>query len=498
MLESWKRKEVGLATKWGMRGIEKNKHTSRPKHWGTARRSPVHDDKEIHFSWLRRLPRQILGYVCLLSLATVEMAGIFFTEYFRSLWELHDGLSLEEDGTVMQKWPMHRWAFIFTGSVVATTMFCFGKVGERLASFLNNFENYETSNQFMDNLIRKVFIFEFCNRFALYFFMAFIKANVSGCLMWTPDGTKLDRNREGKMCLVELQLQLRLVFLVEVMKNVVELTLPLIHRYLVLRATNPTVIAADLDSGFVRMSHVAQLAIEKESYGDGEVDGTFDDYKEIMILFGYITLFSVVFPLAPLMGSAVLQVESRVDGLKMYEVVRRPYPSSAETIGSWYRILDAMSWISMICNSALVCYTFGHFDNPPGYFGNKGRSFYFMGLVAMLVCARVLLAVLVPDVPENIHIIEQHQEWIRDCLEQEDKPHIREAVDIRALDLVIDQPESGELRDPLEFGVTTEAVRNRVSRLHKLHGTKIAGNSSNGPAPNAKKGYLMDVLGAIA
>jgi anoctamin-1 len=48
--------------------------------------------------------------------------------------------------------------------------------------------------------------------------------------------------------------------------------------------------------------------------------GTFDDWVEIVVLFGDVTLFSVVFPLAPFLVVILSLIEIRIDAYK----VRKP------------------------------------------------------------------------------------------------------------------------------------------------------------------------------
>lgn len=44
---------------------------------------------------------------------------------------------------------------------------------------------------------------------------------------------------------------------------------------------------------------------------------TFSDYSEVVIQFGYVTLFVVAFPLAPALAFLSNYVEMRVDALKV-------------------------------------------------------------------------------------------------------------------------------------------------------------------------------------
>lgn len=59
-----------------------------------------------------------------------------------------------------------------------------------------------------------------------------------------------------------------------------------------------------------------------------------------MIQFGYVTLFVVAFPLAPMLAFVSNYVELRVDCFKLYKNCTRPDPAGAEDIGTrrpWVR-----------------------------------------------------------------------------------------------------------------------------------------------------------------
>ena len=68
--------------------------------------------------------------------------------------------------------------------------------------------------------------------------------------------------------------------------------------------------------------------------------GTFGDYLEMVIQFGYATLFSAAFPLAPLLALANNYVEIRVDAWKISQQSRRVEPTGA----SRERVRVAAGW----------------------------------------------------------------------------------------------------------------------------------------------------------
>lgn len=82
--------------------------------------------------------------------------------------------------------------------------------------------------------------------------------------------------------------------------------------------------------------------------------GTLMDYAELAVQFGYITLFVVSFPLAPLLALANNYVEFRSDAFKLLTQMQRPVPRGAEDIGSWQGVFTTISCIAVVTNSALV------------------------------------------------------------------------------------------------------------------------------------------------
>jgi hypothetical protein len=60
---------------------------------------------------------------------------------------------------------------------------------------------------------------------------------------------------------------------------------------------------------------------------------TFDDFLELVIFFGYASMFSVAFPLAPLIVLVNTFIGCRLDAFKVFYEYRRPPPSGAQDIG---------------------------------------------------------------------------------------------------------------------------------------------------------------------
>jgi hypothetical protein len=73
----------------------------------------------------------------------------------------------------------------------------------------------------------------------------------------------------------------------------------------------------------------------------------------MIIQFGFITLFVVAFPLAPVFALTNNIFEMRLDAAKFLKHYRRPVPRRASDIGIWGKILDALARISVMTNVCL-------------------------------------------------------------------------------------------------------------------------------------------------
>lgn len=73
---------------------------------------------------------------------------------------------------------------------------------------------------------------------------------------------------------------------------------------------------------------------------DLQYEGTFEDYLEMFIQFGYVVLFSSAFPLAALCALVNNLVEIRSDAFKLCAIFQRPFGEPAENIGSWQVIWE--------------------------------------------------------------------------------------------------------------------------------------------------------------
>ncbi|CAG2102328.1 unnamed protein product [Medioppia subpectinata] len=76
-------------------------------------------------------------------------------------------------------------------------------------------------------------------------------------------------------------------------------------------------------------------------------EGTYYDYLELYIQFGYVFLFLSIFPLAPIIAFCNNMIEIRSDSLKLCFGYKRSHQRSAKSIsGSWMKAFEVMSIIA--------------------------------------------------------------------------------------------------------------------------------------------------------
>lgn len=70
--------------------------------------------------------------------------------------------------------------------------------------------------------------------------------------------------------------------------------------------------------------------------------------------FGYVVLWTVVWPIAPLFAFVNNFFELRTDTVKLTKHSRRPVPTRSDSIGPWLLVLTTLTWLGAIVNTALV------------------------------------------------------------------------------------------------------------------------------------------------
>ena len=142
---------------------------------------------------------------------------------------------------------------------------------------------------------------------------------------------------------------------------------PAIHRRIIDRLTQRRAKAAiELQQlqASARTPHSRPLSLSSGWQESAHLSyDTFEDYCSLVIQFGYVSFFTVAFPLAPLCALLSNIIEIRAGAYKLLRVYRRPLAIRAPGIGVWLSVLQVMSVIAVLTNCALIGFTSRQVDN---------------------------------------------------------------------------------------------------------------------------------------
>ncbi|KAM3854206.1 anoctamin-5 isoform 2-T2 [Vipera latastei] len=219
---------------------------------------------------------------------------------------------------------------------------------ERIAIWITDMEIPRTHYEYENRLTMKMFLFQFVNYYSSCFYVAFFKGKFVGYPGSYTYMFNRWRNEECDPagCLIELTTQLTIVMAgKQIWGNIQEAIVPWICNWWGRRKAkhNP-------ENLYSRWEQDHDL----QSFG---ALGLFYEYLEMVIQFGFITLFVASFPLAPLLALMNNILEIRVDSWKLTTQFRRPVAAKAHSIGIWQEILNGMAILSVVTNAFIVAFT---------------------------------------------------------------------------------------------------------------------------------------------
>ena len=341
----------------------------------------------------------------------------------------------------------------------------FGMLYEKCAIALTDWENHRTQIEYEDQLILKNFGFQFVNNYFVLFYIGYMR-QIDTSAFGGPD-VRVTECRGGT-CLGQLQTQIVVVFTTKTMiaqlteifaprlkaasaearrllrikdlQNLVETTAEIGQKglSLALTAEQNEMMGMDADSIAhdkamrkkqeememrlaAAVSDDSHSAAERESYLL-EYESTFDDFNEMAIQFGYLALFSPVYPLAAFLALLNNILEVRVDAAKMCYATRRPTWTAAADIGSWFVVMNALGFIAVITNATMITFVGKLLANSEeaaqgGLSARKNEwSLWFIAVCVehSMLILRVLILTLGGEVPFWIGTAKKQLLWHQD------------------------------------------------------------------------------------
>jgi len=378
MLEFWKRKEKLTALEWGMIGFE-DEEVNRPEFKGDTIKSFV-DGKEImHFPQKKRNSLIIESCVVIGVLIAVVIGAVV------SIYIMRRALSK----------PLGSNAQTVASIANSVQISIFNAIYSLVADWLTTRENHRTDTEFEDSMISKLFLFQFVNSYASFFYIAFIAP-------YQPPSPDAQDNWKGDCgavnCMKPLAVNLAIIFGIRLtVGNITELAIPYI---LFLRKYAQEMAFADGE--LLRPEREFMLSrynIMKSSL---------NDYAEIAINFGFIALFVTALPIAALAGFVSSWLEIKADAWKLMLIYQRPIPAGAEDIGMWQEIFTIISVCACVTNAALSVFTMDVLND----YSDITRMWFFVVFQWACFAIQMCAMAIVPDEPAEVAIQNARREFL--------------------------------------------------------------------------------------
>jgi len=177
----------------------------------------------------------------------------------------------------------------------------------------------------------KRFLFDFVNFYSALFYIAYIKREVKVKL---PNGIELqDSCTHDGGCMADLTIQLAIVFVgKQFLNQFQELAIPQLQKYW--NGKNELAEKAKLVGKYKdKKNFVKPPQWAKDDILPTYSPQMFEEYRELVIQFGFCTLFVTAFPIAPIFALLNNILEIRVDAYKLLTQHRRPIAQGAQDIG---------------------------------------------------------------------------------------------------------------------------------------------------------------------
>lgn len=127
-----------------------------------------------------------------------------------------------------------------------------------------------------------------------------------------------------------------------------------------------------------------------------------NDYLEMYLQFGYVFLFSAVFPTAALWAFVNNLTEIRSDAFKLCRIMQRPFSVPAANLGAWQIAFEILSLLAVLTNTALIGLSSPVHDKLVPRYGEAYVIFAFVVLEHVILGIKAVVSFCIPDAPKEV------------------------------------------------------------------------------------------------
>uniref|UniRef100_W5MHL4 Anoctamin n=1 Tax=Lepisosteus oculatus TaxID=7918 RepID=W5MHL4_LEPOC len=352
-LEFWKRRRAELTYDWDLIDWEEEEEELRPqfeaKYSKVERVNPISGKPEPFQPFTEKLSRLMVSVSGIFFMISLVLSAVFAVVVFRLV-------AMEQFVSFQWEFVKKNWQFATSGTGVCINfmiIMSLNVVYEKVAYLLTNLEHPRTESEWENSFALKMFLFQFVNLNSSIFYIAFFLGRFAGRPGKYNKLFKRWRLEEchPSGCLIDLCMQMGIIMVLkQIWNNFMELGYPLLQNWWSRRKIKK--------GGQLVQNKVLLPQWDKDwNLQPMNAHGLMDEYLEMVLQFGFTTIFVAAFPLAPLLALLNNIIEIRLDAYKFVTQWRRPMPARATDIGIWYGILEGIGVLAVITNAFVIAIT---------------------------------------------------------------------------------------------------------------------------------------------
>uniref|UniRef100_A0A3Q2E1R5 Anoctamin n=1 Tax=Cyprinodon variegatus TaxID=28743 RepID=A0A3Q2E1R5_CYPVA len=365
-LEHWKRRQMCLKHSWDLTSLEHEEDELRPEYEEALQEKKaklkslakkkvcLHLKVQIPFSYQTFNGLKVFSHA--LPSIFVTFSAVFGVVVYRicmlSVWSMNP----DPEAKASVRMTVTTTGIVLNMLVVLVLEEVYGAI----AVWLTELELPKTEEEFEERLIFKSFFLKSMNAFAPIFYVAFFKGRFAGRpgdYVYVFGDYRMEECAPPG-CLIELCIQLSMIMLGKqlIQNNVFEIVIPKMKKmYRTIQEEKGKKRAAENEENETEEIRPKQQ-FDKD-FALEPFEGVSPEYMEMIIQYGFVSLFVASFPLAPAFALLNNVIEIRLDAAKFVTEIRRPDAVRCKDIGIWYNILCGISKFSVITNAFVISFT---------------------------------------------------------------------------------------------------------------------------------------------
>ncbi|KAH0616625.1 hypothetical protein JD844_027881, partial [Phrynosoma platyrhinos] len=424
-LEFWKRRQAELEYEWDTVEFLEQEEQVRPEYEAKCHHVIMNEitqqEEHVPYTACGKCVRMTFCTSAVLFWILLIVASVIGIIVYRLSVFLVFSATLPRhiNGTeAIQKYLTPQAATSVSASIISfIIIMILNMIYEKVAIMITDFELPRTQTDYENSLTTKMFLFQFVNYYSSCFYIAFFKGKFVGYpgdpVYWL--GKYRNEECDPGGCLLELTTQLTIIMGGKaIWNNIQEVLLPWLKNLIgrCCSANRSEKILPRWEEDY-HLQPIGKL-------------GLFYEYLEMVIQFGFVTLFVASFPLAPLLALVNNLLEIRVDAWKITTQFRRIVPQKAQHIGAWQPIMQGIALLAVVTNvsaeGATCCpywywptvyfIRYRDFRYPPGHEHQYEHNIYYWHVIAaklsfiivmehIIYFVKFVISYIIPDVSKK-------------------------------------------------------------------------------------------------